>query len=120
MTCSKIKAALLIYEKQFSFILFGNLYVRVAEPFQKNLPTEFKTFSFQGCTVGYCAKVCPTGAYTVDNRFVGFTGNKGPAGTGSNGNAGPLNAAGVAVDPAAVSLLKQQQEYFKWARWVIG
>ena len=44
-----------------------------------------------------------------------FRGNKGPTGTGSNGNAGPLNQAGFAVDPAAVSLLKQQEEYIKWA-----
>lgn len=44
-----------------------------------------------------------------------FKGNRGSAGTGSNGNAGPLNQAGVAVDPAAVSLLKQQEEYTKWA-----
>ena len=71
---------------------------------------------FQGCTVGYCAKVCPTGAFTNDNRFVSQRGNKGPSGTGSNGNAGPINqATGLAVDPAAVSLLKQQQEYTKWA-----
>merc|ERR1712008_572766 len=58
-----------------------------------------------GCTVGYCAKVCPTGAFR----------NNGPTGTGSNGNAGPLNQVGLAVDPAAVSLLKQQEEYIKWA-----
>ena len=61
--------------------------------------------------MGYCAKVCPTGAFTNDNRFVSQRGNKGPSGTGSNGNAGPINqATGLAVDPAAVSLLKQQQE----------
>ena len=70
---------------------------------------------FQGCTVGYCSKNCPTGAFTNDNRFVSFKGNRGSVGTGSNGNAGPLNQAGVAVDPAAVSLLKQQEEYTKWA-----
>ena len=65
--------------------------------------------------MGYCAKVCPTGAFTNDNRFVSQRGNQGPRGTGSNGNAGPINQAGLAVDPAAVSLLKQQQEYTKWA-----
>ena len=71
--------------------------------------------------MGYCDKVCPTGAYTSDNRFVTFRGNKGGAGTGSNGNAGPINQAGVAVDPAAISLLKQQEEYIKWAeRQVAG
>merc|ERR1711956_92966 len=69
-----------------------------------------------GCTVGYCAKVCPTGAFTNDGRQTTFRGNKGPTGTGSNGNAGPLNQAGLAVDPAAVSLLKQQEEYIKWAQ----
>ena len=65
--------------------------------------------------MGYCAKVCPTGAFTIDNRFVSQRGNQGPSGTGSNGNAGPINQAGLAVDPAAVSLLKQQERYTKWA-----
>merc|ERR1712037_243779 len=60
------------------------------------------TVDANGCTVGYCAK-------------------EGPTGTGSNGNAGPINQVGLAVDPAAVSLLKQQQEYIKWAeRQVAG
>ena len=72
-------------------------------------------YQFQGCTVGYCSKVCPSGAVTNDGRQVTFRGNKGPTGTGSNGNAGPLNQDGFAVDPAAVSLLKQQEEYVKWA-----
>merc|ERR1712223_2110806 len=87
------------------------------DPFFSNAGTVDEN----GCTVGYCAKVCPTGAFTNDDRSVTFRGNKGPAGTGSNGNAGPINQSGVAVDPAAVSLLKQQQEYIKWAeRQVAG
>lgn len=65
---------------------------------------------FQGCTVGYCEKVCPTGAFTNDNRSVTFRGNKGPEGTGSNGNAGPVSAdTGLAVDPAAETYKKQIQ-----------
>merc|ERR1712001_317961 len=55
-----------------------------------------------GCTVGYCSKVCPTGAQTSDGRFVGFSGNKGPSGTGSNGNAAPVTN-GLPVNPAEVS-----------------
>merc|ERR1711862_138810 len=42
-----------------------------------------------GCTVGYCSKVCPTGAVTNDGRRVTYRGNVGPKNTGSNGNAGP-------------------------------
>lgn len=66
--------------------------------------------------IGYCDKVCPTGAYTNDNRQVTFRGNRGPAGTGSNGNAGPINqATGIAVDPAAETYKKQIEQYIKWA-----
>ena len=72
--------------------------------------------NYQGCLIGYCDKVCPTGVYTNDNRQVTFRGNKGPAGTGSNGNAGPIDqSTGIAVDPAAVSYLKQIERYQKWA-----
>merc|ERR1712149_156050 len=82
------------------------------DPFYPNAGTVDEN----GCTVGYCSKVCPTGAITNDGRHVTFKGNKGPTGTGTGGNAGPINqATGLAVDPAAVSLLKQQQEYIKWA-----
>merc|ERR1739844_563450 len=88
------------------------------DPFYPNAGTVDEN----GCTVGYCSKVCPTGAITNDGRHVTFKGNKGPTGTGTGGNAGPINqATGLAVDPAAVSLLKQQQEYIKWAeRQVAG
>ena len=45
-----------------------------------------------------------------------FKGNKGPEGTGSNGNAGPVDqATGVAVDPAAETYKKQIAAYIKWA-----
>lgn len=46
------------------------------------------------------------------NRVVG---NKGPGQTGSNGNAGPLNAAGQAVDPAAQLKIQQDIAYTAWA-----
>jgi hypothetical protein len=70
----------------------------------------FRFVAPQGCTVGYCDKVCPTGAFTNDNRSVTFRGNKGPAGTGSNGNAGPISAdTGLAIDPAAETYKKQIQ-----------
>merc|ERR1712018_902086 len=82
------------------------------DPFYENAGTVDEN----GCTVGYCSKVCPSGAFTNDNRSVTFRGNKGPKGTGSNGNAGPPSSSGVAVDPAAVSLLKQQQAYIEWAK----
>ena len=51
-----------------------------------------------------------------DGVSVTHRGNKGPQGTGSNGNSGPLNSVGQAVDPAAVSLLKQQERYIEWAK----
>merc|ERR1712018_550613 len=68
---------------------------------------DANTVDANGCTVGYCSRVCPTGAITNDGRFVTNRGNKGSAGTGSNGNAGPVNAAGFAVDPAAETYKKQ-------------
>merc|ERR1712002_858614 len=68
---------------------------------------DANTVDANGCTVGYCSRVCPTGAITNDGRFVTNRGNKGSAGTGSNGNAGPVNAAGFAIDPAAETYKKQ-------------
>merc|ERR1719486_1219650 len=82
------------------------------EPFYENA----NTVDENGCTVGYCSKNCPTGAIRNDGTKVTHRGNKGPGFTGSNGNSGPLNAAGQAVDPAAVSLLKQQERYIEWAK----
>ena len=38
---------------------------------------------------------------------VSARGNRGPGQTGSNGNAGPVNAAGAAIDPAAETYKKQ-------------
>ena len=47
---------------------------------------------------------------------MGFRGNKGPAGTGSNGNAAPFDAtSGLPVNPAEVSYRKQLENYVKWA-----
>merc|ERR1712018_542002 len=68
---------------------------------------DANTVDANGCTVGYCSRVCPTGAITNDGRFVTNRRNKGSAGTGSNGNAGPVNAAGFAIDPAAETYKKQ-------------
>merc|ERR1712218_342598 len=76
---------------------------------------DANTVDANGCTVGYCSRVCPTGAITNDGRFVTNRGNKGSAGTGSNGNAGPVNAAGFAVDPAAETYKKQIAAYQLWA-----
>merc|ERR1712061_490302 len=44
------------------------------DPFYPNAGTVDEN----GCTVGYCSKVCPTGAITNDGRHVTFKGNKGP------------------------------------------
>ena len=46
--------------------------------------TIISLHAIQGCTVGFCAKVCPTGAITNDGRSVTFRGNRGPAVTYSN------------------------------------
>ena len=60
--------------------------------------------------------VCPLGAFGSDGQSrVLHRGNKGPGQTGSNGNAGPLNAAGQAVDPAAQLKIKQDLAYTAWA-----
>ncbi len=91
---------------------------------------------FQGCLVGpNGARVCPQGAVGSAGDRVTFRGNKGHRGTGSNGNAGPIDSVnnisrllshsddqidfifqnGFAVDPAAVTYLKQIEAYEKWA-----
>ena len=60
--------------------------------------------------------VCPLGAFGADGQSrVLARGNKGPGQTGSNGNAGPLNAAGFVVDPAAELKKKQDIAYTLWA-----
>jgi len=71
---------------------------------------DANTVDANGCTVGFCSKVCPTGAITNDGRSVTFRGNRGPAGTGSNGNAGPISG-GLPIDPAAETFKKQIQRY---------
>merc|ERR1711992_154409 len=118
---SVLAASVLLALFVHSVVVFGRpqeLKCPNGDPFYPNAGTVDEN----GCTVGYCSKVCPTGAVTNDGRHVTFKGNKGPTGTGTGGNAGPINqATGLAVDPAAVSLLKQQQEYIKWAeRQVAG
>ena len=70
----------------------------------------------QGCTVGPSGEmVCPHGNRGAGGDSVTFGGNKGHRGTGSNGNAGPVGGDGLPVDPAAVTYLKQIEEYQKWA-----
>merc|ERR1711872_482843 len=70
-----------------------------------------------GCLVGPSGeRVCPLGAFGSDGQSrVLARGNKGPGQTGSNGNAGPLNAAGYAIDPAAELKKKQDIAYTLWA-----
>merc|ERR1712105_62157 len=70
-----------------------------------------------GCLVGPSGeKVCPLGAFGSDGQSrVLHRGNKGPGQTGSNGNAGPLDAAGQAVDPAAQLKIQQDIAYTAWA-----
>ena len=70
----------------------------------------------EGCTVGPSGEmVCPAGNRGAGGDSVTFRGNKGHKGTGSNGNAGPIGDNGLPVDPAAVTYLKQIEEYQKWA-----
>merc|ERR1719422_1303603 len=66
-----------------------------------------------GCLVGPSGeRVCPLGAFGSDGQSrVLARGNKGPGQTGSNGNAGPINAAGQAYDPAAETYKKQILAY---------
>eukprot|EP00091_Calanus_sinicus_P004190 TRINITY_DN1441_c0_g1_i2.p1 TRINITY_DN1441_c0_g1~~TRINITY_DN1441_c0_g1_i2.p1 ORF type:complete len:134 (+),score=43.98 TRINITY_DN1441_c0_g1_i2:61-462(+) len=70
-----------------------------------------------GCLVGPSGeRVCPLGAFGSDGQSrVLARGNKGPGQTGSNGNAGPINAAGQAYDPAAETYKKQIIAYQAWA-----
>ena len=70
-----------------------------------------------GCLVGPSGeRVCPQGAFGSDGRTkTTFRGNQGPEHTGSNGNAGPVNAAGQPVDPAAETYRKQIEQYQRWA-----
>merc|ERR1711994_1054643 len=44
-----------------------------------------------------------------------FRGTVGAKNTGSNGNAGPISAGGLPVDPAAQTYLKQIAAYQLWA-----
>ncbi len=70
----------------------------------------------EGCTVGPCGEmVCPQGNRGVGGDAASFRGNKGPGYTGSNGNAAPLGSDGRAVDPAAITYLKQIEAYKIWA-----
>merc|ERR1711936_1469930 len=78
---------------------------------------DAESLDVNGCLVGPSGeRVCPLGAFGADGQSrVLARGNKGPGQTGSNGNAGPLNAAGFAVDPAAELKKKQDIAYTLWA-----
>jgi len=69
------------------------------------------------CLVGPSGeKVCPHGSYGADGESrVQARGNQGPGQTGSNGNAGPVSAAGLAYDPAAETYKQQILAYQAWA-----
>jgi len=69
------------------------------------------------CLVGPSGeKVCPHGSYGSDGESrVQARGNQGPGQTGSNGNAGPVSAAGLAYDPAAETYKQQILAYQAWA-----
>merc|ERR1712221_46379 len=81
------------------------------------IAVDAENIDVNGCLVGPSGeRVCPVGAFGADGQSkVLARGNKGPGLTGSNGNAGPINAAGLAVDPAAETYKKQIIAYQKWA-----
>merc|ERR1711973_557493 len=81
------------------------------------IPVNVDNLDQNGCLVGPSGeRVCPLGAFGADGQSkVLARGNKGPGQTGSNGNAGPLNAAGYAIDPAAELKKKQDIAYTLWA-----
>merc|ERR1712179_554293 len=78
---------------------------------------DAESLDVNGCLVGPSGEgVCPLGAFGADGQSrVLARGNKGPGQTGSNGNAGPINAAGQAYDPAAETYKKQILAYQAWA-----
>lgn len=69
-----------------------------------------------GCLVGPSGeRVCPLGAFGSDGMSrVQHSGNQGPGQTGSNGNAGPVNSAGLPIDPAAETYKKQVWRYLNF------
>merc|ERR1712121_537448 len=81
------------------------------------IDVDAENLDINGCLVGSSGeKVCPLGAFGSDGQSrVLARGNKGPGQTGSNGNAGPINAAGQAYDPAAETYKKQILAYQVWA-----
>jgi len=70
------------------------------------------------CVVGPSGEeVCSHGSYGSDGESsVQARGNQGPGLTGSNGNAGPVSAAGLAYDPAAEAYRQQVLAYQAWAQ----
>ena len=81
------------------------------------IPVGADGLDINGCLVGPSGeRVCPTGAFGSDKKSkVTFRGNLGPGYTGSNGNAGPVNAAGQPIDPAAETYKRQIEQYQRWA-----
>merc|ERR1712001_73838 len=74
------------------------------------IPVDENNQDIAGCLVGPSGeRVCPLVAVGSDGRSrVSARGNRGPGLTGSNGNAGPVNAAGQAYDPAAETYKKSK------------
>ena len=81
------------------------------------IPVSRENLDSAGCLVGPSGeRVCPLGAFGADGQSrVVARGNRGPGQTGSNGNAGPINSAGQAYDPAAETYKKQILAYQAWA-----
>merc|ERR1711892_323510 len=81
------------------------------------IQVDAANLDINGCLVGPSGeRVCPLGAFGADGQSrVLARGSKGPGQTGSNGNAGPINAAGQAYDPAAETYKKQIIAYQAWA-----
>merc|ERR1711936_983683 len=74
------------------------------------IPVDENNQDIAGCLVGPSGeRVCPLVAVGSDGRSrVSARGNRGPGLTGSNGNAGPVNAA-------AETYKKQIEAYTRWA-----
>merc|ERR1712098_1007131 len=85
----------------------------------ERIAVNVDNLDINGCLVGPSGeRVCPPGqgAFGADGRSrVSARGNQGPGLTGSNGNAGPINAAGQAYDPAAETYKRQILAYQAWA-----
>ena len=100
-----------------SFVLGFRPFINFCSTFSELIAVDAENIDVNGCLVGPSGeRVCPLGAFGADGQSkVLARGNKGPGQTGSNGNAGPINAAGQAYDPAAETYKKQILAYQAWA-----